>query len=117
MSCTNQSMLNNCSVSLSPFLLATDILIVSGTPLSSTSLNISWTLEPSFTATGYIISYSNTNPGCFSDTRSGIYTWRTSYELTGLQEATEYSVNVTVTLSWSGRTEQFSTEATTMFAG
>ena len=84
---------------------------------STTSLTISWTLEETLTATGYTISYSNTkNTDCFTDSRSGITTSGTSYSLTGLEEGTEYSIAVTVTLT-GGRTEQDTVTATTRTAG
>ena len=85
------------------------------------------------TATGYIISYYNTNnTGCFNDTRSGITTRWTSYSLTGLEEGTQYSITVTATLNGGmteqdtvtvnatlteGRTEQDTITATTRTAG
>ena len=68
------------------------------------------------TATGYTISYSNTNnTDCFTDSRSGITTSGTSYTLTGLEEGTQYSITVTATLT-GGRTED-TTTATTRTAG
>ena len=94
-----------------------DGLTVSATPSSSTSLTISWTLEDSLTATSYTISYSNTNnTDCFTDSRSGIPASGTSHTLDGLEEGTEYSITVTVTLSGGG-TQEGSTTATTLTAG
>ncbi|CAI8015236.1 Netrin receptor DCC, partial [Geodia barretti] len=82
----------------------------------TTSLTISWTLERPLTATGYTISYSNTNnTDCFTDSRSGITTSGTSYQLTGLEEGTQYSITVTATLT-GGRTEQDTVTATTRTA-
>ena len=84
---------------------------------SATFLTISWTLEETLTATGYTISYYNTNNiDCFTDSRSGITTSGTSYSLTGLEEGTEYSITVTATLT-GGRTEQHTVTSTTRTAG
>ena len=94
----------------------TDGLTVSATPLSSTSLAISWTLEDSLTATSYTISYSNTNTDCVTDSSSDIPASGTSHTLDGLEEGTEYSITVTATLSGNGGT-QGSTTATTLTAG
>ena len=67
------------------------------------------------TATGYTISYSNTNIDCFTDSRSGT-TSGTSYTLTGLDEGTQYSITVNATLT-GGRTEQDTVTGTTRTAG
>ena len=69
------------------------------------------------TATGYTISYYNTNTDCFTDSRSGITTSgsRTD-QLTGLEEGTEYSITVTATLT-GGESEQDTITATTRTAG
>ncbi|CAI8031313.1 Protein sidekick, partial [Geodia barretti] len=76
---------------------------------------ISCTLEGTLTATGYTISYSNTNTDCFTDSRSGITTSGTSYTLTGLEEGTQYSITLNATLT-GGRTEQDIITATTRTA-
>ena len=86
---------------------------------STTSLTISWILEQSLTATNYTISYSNTNnTDCFShsNTISGITGNQTMYTLTGLEEATEYSITVTASLT-GGRTEKDMITTTTISAG
>ena len=80
---------------------------------STTSITISWTLNEGVTATGYTISYSNTNTDCFSDSRSGISVSGTSHTLTGLEEGTEYSITVTAILTGGG-TKTASTTANTM---
>ena len=67
------------------------------------------------TATGYTISYSNTNTDCFTDSRSGITTSGTSYTLTGLEEGTRYSITVTATLT--GEITEQNITATTRTAG
>ena len=77
------------------------------TSLSATSLtlNLSWTLRgPSMTVLNYTVSYTNTNnTDCFNNVNNvtGIPSNATTHALilTGLQEATEYSITVTVVLS------------------
>ena len=81
------------------------------------SLTISWTLADGLTATTYNISYSNTD--CPTDTYddiTDISPSKTMYTLTGLEEGTDYSITVTVTLS-DGETQDYSFTATTMIAG
>ena len=69
----------------------------------------------------YSISYSNTNnTQCFTDSNdiSDISGSEIMYNLTGLQEATEYSITVTAILSGGSRgTAQDSLTATTLLAG
>ena len=65
-------------------------------------MSISWALVKELTATSYTISYSNTNnTQCFTDSDdiTGIAASETTYELTDLQEDTEYSITVTALLS------------------
>ncbi|CAI8051475.1 Tyrosine-protein phosphatase Lar-like, partial [Geodia barretti] len=94
-----------------------DGLTVSATGSSSTSLTVSWTLEDSLTATSYTISYSNTNnTDCFNDSRSDIPASGTSHTLDDLEEATEYSITVTATLTGNGGTQEGSTTATLLTA-
>ena len=83
---------------------------------SAHSLNISWTLPDSFTARTYTISYSNTN--CPTDTYHDItrYATNAQYQLTGLQEGTDYSITVSATLT-SGETGANTIRETTMEAG
>ena len=81
------------------------------------SLTISWTLADGLTATNYTISYSNTD--CPTDTYDDITDVSpsdTMYALTGLEEGTDYSITMTVTLS-DGETQDYSFTATTMTAG
>ena len=62
----------------------------------------------------YTISYSNND--CPSDSYDDILVTDTMYTLTSLQEGTNYSVTVTVTLS-DGETGEYSLTAITMTAG
>ena len=96
---------------------STGALSVSVDSTSTTSLTISWTLDDSVTATSYTISYSNTNTQCFTVSYDDI-TGITGSErmLADLQEATEYSINVTAILS-DEETAEDSLTATTMAAG
>ena len=71
------------------------------------------------TASTYTIFYSNTNNTlCFTDSNdiSDISGSETMYNLTGLQEATEYSITVTAILS-DGETVQDSLTVTTLTDG
>ena len=85
--------------------------------IKSTSLVVKWEfLSTSKTVSTYSISYSNTNnTQCFTDSNdiSDISASETMYNLTGLQEATEYSITVTAILS-DGETAQDSLTATTL---
>ena len=84
-----------------------------------TSLMIMWEiLLINKTVSTYSISYSNTNnTQCFtySNDISDISASETMYNLTGLQEATEYSI--TVTAIFSGLSNNDSLIATTLTAG
>ena len=86
--------------------------------ISTTSLVISWTLAENVTATSFIISYSNTNTQCFTDSDhiTDIAASETMYTVHGLQEGTEYSITVTGMLS-DGGTGEDSLTATTMATG
>ena len=85
--------------------------------IKSTSLVVKWEfLSTSKTVSTYSISYSNTNnTQCFNDSNdiSDISGSETMYNLTGLQEATEYSITVTAILS-DGETVEDSLKATTL---
>ena len=83
---------------------------------STTSLTISWTLADGLTANDYTISYSNTDTECFNISYDDITTSQTTQELTHLQEGTDYSITVTVSLS-DGGTGEDNLTATTMTAG
>ena len=90
--------------------------------IATTSLGISWTLilDDGVTVTSYIISYSNTNTQCFTDSNviTDIAGSETMYTVTGhgLQEGTEYSITVTAMLS-DGEIEENSLTASTMATG
>ena len=80
-------------------------------------LTIEWTLADNITATDYAISYSNID--CRTDTYdyiTSISTSQTMYTVTGLEEGTDYSFTVTVTLS-DGIIAVKTTTATTMNSG
>ena len=64
----------------------------------------------------YNISYINTDTYCFTDSDDITGITEGSYELTGLEEGTEYSIIVNATLSNGGTTED-SIIATTVTAG
>ena len=82
----------------------------------STSMLVKWELlSTSKTLSTYSISYSNTNnTQCFNDSNdiSDISGSETMYNLTGLQEATEYSITVTAILSDGGTTADSLTATT-----
>ena len=81
----------------------------------TTSLTLSWTLDDGLEATTYTISYSNTDTDCFTKS-DNITTSQSVYNLTDLEEGTEYSITVTALLSGGG-SAQDSLTATTMAAG
>ena len=94
-----------------------DVLSVSVISSSATSLTISWSLADGLTATDYTISYSNTDcPLDIHDSIANSGPSQTIYNLTGLEEGSEYSITVTVTLS-NGGTGKNSLTATTMTVG
>ena len=68
--------------------------------------------------TGYNISYSNTDPQCFTDshTVSGIAAGETSHTLPDLEEGTKYITTVTALLTGGG-TDENSATATTLAVG
>ena len=84
----------------------------------STSLLVVWEfLSTSKTVSTYTISYFNSNnKQCFNSSNNSPDITETMYTLTGLQEATEYSITVTAILS-DGETGEDSLTATTMAAG
>ena len=77
---------------------------------------MSWELHDTLTATGYTISYTNTNTECFTDSISGISASGTSHTVDNLEEGTQYSITLTVTLTGGG-TLQDSTVAATLTVG
>ena len=91
-----------------------DVLSVSVTSSTTTSLTISWALEESLIATSYSISYSATDTDCIpgSTTIPPIAGSETMYRLPGLEEGTEYSITVTATLTGGGSQEDMAVGAT-----
>ena len=96
------------------------LLHVMVTARESTSLSIMWQLlSTTSTVTTYTISYSNiNNTECYNDnnTINDISNSMTMLILDNLEEATEYSIIVTATLS-NSQSQQDSTSETTLPAG
>ena len=93
----------------------TEGLTVSATTLSTTSISVSWELQNTLTASGYTISYTNTNnTQCFTDSMTipDISASVTSSSVDNLEEGTQYSITVTATLSEGGTLEGSATDAT-----
>ena len=90
------------------------------TARESTSLTIMWQLlSTTSTVTTYTISYSNiNNTECYNDnnTITDISNSMTMSTLDNLEEATEYSIVFTATLS-NSQSQQDNTSATTLHAG
>ena len=87
-----------------------------GTSVTSTSIYIQWTVINAITATGYIISYSNTdNKECFTDsnTVTDIDGSDNGYNIGGLEEGTQYSITVAI----EGRADEDSVVQATQDAG
>ena len=85
---------------------------------SSTSLVVSWRMERGNSVEGYNISFSSTAGQCVSDSDNvtGIGGNDTSYNITGLEEGTEYAITVTALLV-GGVTDEASVTATTPATG
>ena len=77
---------------------------------------MSWELHDTLTASSYTISYTDTNTECFTNSRSGISASGTSHTVDNLEEGTQYSITLTVTLT-GGETLQGSTVAATLTVG
>ena len=86
--------------------------------IASSSLMISWVYHDAVIVTSYIISYSNINTQCFTDSNNitGRLSTVTERTLTDLQEDTQYSITV-IALLTSGQTVAASFIVTTMEAG
>ena len=84
-------------------------------PNGTTSITVSWMVISSITPTGYVISYCNIdNTQCFTiSNTTSIAGSLSSYIIEDLQEATQYSITVSIL----GRSDQDTAEATTMAAG
>ena len=83
--------------------------------LSTTHLVISWRLGKGVNATSYTISYYNTK--CSNLNYDDITTREMTYDLTGLEDGTEYSITVTAILSDDETMEENSLTAPTMPSG
>ena len=96
-----------------------DVLSVSVTSSTTTSLTISWALVEGVTATSCSISYSATDTDCFTDSITMIPPIdgsETMYTLDDLEEGTEYSITVTATITGGGSQEDMAV-GTTMATG
>ena len=67
---------------------------------STLSLDISWVLGRGVTPINYTLIYSNTDTDCFNSSivPSAIATDQTMFKLLGLEEGSEYSINLTVSV-------------------
>ena len=83
--------------------------------LSTTHLVISWRLGKGVNATSYTISYFNTK--CSTLNYDDITARNMTYNLTGLEEGTEYSITVTAILSDGETMEENSLTTSTMPSG
>ena len=80
----------------------TEGLTVSASSSSTTSIRVSWELQNTLTASGYTISYINTNnTQCFTDSMTipDISASVTSQSVDNLEEGTQYSITLTATLT------------------
>ena len=98
---------------------STGILTVSVEVINSTSLIILWGVHGNVTVDAFTLSYTSTNTSCVTDSQSMIFTGnRTKYEITGLQEATQYSINVTLWYMSNGsRVDSIEINTTTLSDG
>ena len=73
-------------------------LSISVDPDGATSIAVSWMVISSITPSGYVISYSNIdNTQCFTiSNTTSIAGSLSSYTIEGLQEATQYSITVSI---------------------
>ena len=99
-------------------LLSAGALSVLVADLSSTSILLKFILIEGVEPSEYTIIYSNTNPQCFNDSRTLAITNASTvcYNITDLEEGTEY--NITVILAQAdGARYRDTTTATTATAG
>ena len=92
------------------------MLVVTDVSSSTSSLNISWVLGRGVTPINYTLIYSNTDTDCFngSNVPSAIATDQTMFKLLVLEEGSEYSINLTVSLcEMEGIVEKIITANTT----
>ena len=81
------------------------------------SLVIMWELLSTSTLFTFTISYVNINTQCFNDSNTVPSITAMIYTLRNLQEATEYSINVSVILIPSGEKETEQLKTATLAAG
>ena len=85
------------------------------TSITSTSIYVQWAVIDAITATGYTISYSNTNTECFtdSDTVTDIDGSAGGNTIGGLEEGTQYTITVAI----EGRADEGTVVQATQDAG
>ena len=95
------------------------MLVVTDVSSSTSSLNISWVLGRGVTPINYTLIYHNTDTDCFngSNVPSAIATDQTMYKLLVLEEGSEYSINLTVTVCEMEEIVEENVRATTTTAG
>lgn len=101
------------------YLNFTGILTVAIKGINSTSVTISWGVHGNVTVDTFTLSYTSTNTSCVIDSQSVMITGnKTKYEISGLQEATQYSIYVTLQYMSNGsRVDSIEINATTLSNG
>lgn len=87
--------------------------------INSTSLIILWVVRGNVTVDNFTLSYTSSNTSCVTDSRSVMITGnKTKYEISGLQEATQYYINVTLQYMSNGsRVDSIEINTTTLSDG
>lgn len=87
--------------------------------INSTSLIILWGIHGNVTVDTFTLSYTSTNTSCVTDSQSMMITGnKTKYNISGLQGATQYSINVTLQYVSNGRrVDSIEINATTLSDG
>ena len=96
----------------------TDLLSVTAVDHSLTKIWISWALEEKVHVTNYTIAYSSIHT-CLDDSviiAGTVPGSETMYALTGLEEGTEFSINVTATVR-GRKIGDYTTSTTTETSG